>query len=465
MTEHRVSRILARSTAALSLLISSAAFAQVVANDAQNPAQNPAKDSVNPGQAPLDQLSLSNPQGKHITPPPEKQDKAFQFFTDSKFAAQVRSYYFYRDKFDDSISEAWTLGGSLSWKSGYAMDVFAVGAVGYTSYQLYAPSDRDGTTLLLPGQDGFSVLGQIYGEFKITDRIFAAVGRKEYNTPYVNKNDTRMVPNTFEGATVYGTAGSKDGGKTDPAIRFGAGYLDKIKERNDDGFIWMSHDAGSSAERGVVLGGANVDWKGWSFGAIDYYCADVINIFYTEGKATFFRGQDHELRLSAQWTDQRSDGDNRLTGDDFGTDQFGVKADFAVGDFLLTLAYTFVTDGANIRSPWGGYPGYTSVQVEDFFRAGEQAAMARVGYDLSNLGLKGVSTYGLWVHGWGVEDPNFNEDEFDANLQWAAAKGSALNGLSVRVRYAYVAQDGGGDPDISEVRVIVNYDVPFPIFR
>jgi len=461
----RVSRILARATAAISLFIGAAAFAQVSVRDAQNPADNPAKDSANQGQAPLDQLNLANPQGKTFVPPPEKPDKALQFFTDSKVAAQLRSYYFYRDKFDDSLSEAWALGGSLSWKSGYFMDFFSVGAVGYTSIPAYAPSDRDGTTLLEPGQKGFATLGQIYGEFKFTDRIFAAVGRKEYNTPYVNKNDTRMVPNTFEGATVYGTAGSKDGGKTEPAIRFGAGYLDKIKERNDDDFVWMSRDAGSSAERGVVLGGANVDWQGWSFGAMDYYSADIMNIFYAEGKGTFFKGQDHELRLGAQFTDQRSDGNNRLTGSDFSTDQFGVKGDFAVGDFLFTLAYTFVADGANMRSPWGSYPGFTSVQVEDFFRAGEQAGMVRVGYDLSNLGLKGVSTYGLWVHGWGVEAPDHNEDELDANLQWAAEKNSTLNGLSVRLRYAYVRQDGGGDPDISEVRLIVNYDIPIPSFK
>src|SRR5258706_5066773 len=87
----RVSRILARATAAISLFIGAAAFAQVSVRDAQNPADNPAKDSANQGQAPLDQLNLANPQGKTFVPPPEKPDKALQFFTDSKVAAQLRS--------------------------------------------------------------------------------------------------------------------------------------------------------------------------------------------------------------------------------------------------------------------------------------------------------------------------------------------------------------------------------------
>jgi hypothetical protein len=450
-------RTLARATAVVGFLVCgiSPALAQQT--------EQPRLDSTNPGQTLLDQLNLSNPQGQKIAPPPEKPDKAYQFITDSQFAAQLRTYYFYRDKFDDTLSEAWAAGGSVSYKSGYFLDVVAVGAVAYATFPVYAPDDRDGTLLLESGQEGFAILGQIYGEFKITDQVFAAIGRKEYNTPYVNKNDTRMVPNTFEGATVYGKAGSKDGGKDgNPVIRFGGGYLDRIKERNDDGFVWMSKDAGSSAERGVFLGGANVDWKGWSFGAIDYYCQDVINIFYTEGKVTLFKGESHQLQLAAQFTDQRSTGDNRLTGGDFSTDQIGLKGDFTLGDFLFTLAYTGVANGADMRSPWGGYPGYTSVQVEDFFRSGEQAAMARIGYDLTNLGLKGVSAYGLWVHGWGVEAPNHNEDELDANLQWAADKNSSLKGLSVRLRYAYVMQDGGGDPNLSDVRVIINYDIPIP---
>ena len=144
--------------------------------------------------------------------------------------------------------------------------------MGYTSQPVYGPEDRDGSGLLQPGQGGYTVLGQAYAEVKFTDRIFGAVGLKEYNTPYVNKNDTRMTPNTFEGASFYGTAGGTEGGKDGiPAWRFGAAYLSKIKEDTAEDFVWMSHDAGSEADRGVFLGGANVDASRLSIGAIDYY--------------------------------------------------------------------------------------------------------------------------------------------------------------------------------------------------
>jgi hypothetical protein len=93
----------------------------------------------------------------------------------------------YRDKYDNSISEAWALGGSVTYTSGYLENLFRIGAAAYTSQPLYAPDGRDGTLLLKPGQEGYTVLGQIYGEVKFTDELAGAFGRKEYNTPYIQQ--------------------------------------------------------------------------------------------------------------------------------------------------------------------------------------------------------------------------------------------------------------------------------------
>ena len=65
------------------------------------------------------------------------------------------------------------------------------------------------------------------------------------------------------------------------------------------------------------------------------------------------------------------------------------------------------------------------------------------------------------MHGFGVDDGDFNQDEIDLNLQWTPV-GGPLRGMSYRMRYAYVNQRGDGDPDISEFRFIVNYDFPRP---
>jgi hypothetical protein len=421
--------------------------------------QSPATESVEQGATPMDQMDMGKAQpGQNLIPPPAKPEEGSPFIYDSKFSAQLRTFYFNRDKYDNTRSEAWAIGGSIGYLSGYLANVLRIGAVAYTSQPLYAPDDRDGTLLLQPGQDGYTVLGQIYGEIKFTDRIFGAFGRKEYETPYINKNDVRMTPNTFEGVTVYGTAGGTDGGKDGvPAWRFGGGYISKIKEKNSDDFEWMSTVAGASVERGVYVAGANVDVKDFSLGAINYYSDDVINIFYTEGKYALALADGYKLRLAAQFSDQRSTGDDLLTGQSFSTHQWGIKGEMNLGAALLTVAYTDTANGSDMRSPWSGYPGYTSVQVKDFNRAGESAVMLKGTYDFSRHGAEGLSAYALWVHGAGRSAPAFNEDEADFNLQWTP-KAGALKGTSFRLRYARVEQRGGGDPAINDFRVIVNYD-------
>jgi hypothetical protein len=310
--------------------------------------QAPSAESVEQGVTPMDKIDMGIPYpGQLVFPaiaPPEVKSP---FILDSTFSAHLRTFYFNRDKYDNSRSEAWAIGGWIGFQSGYLADMFRVGAVAYTSQPLYAPDDRDGTLLLKPGQDGYTVLGQIYGEFKFTDRIFGAFGRKEYDTPYINRHDVRMTPNTFEGVTVYGKAGGKEGGRDGVAEwRFGGGFISKVKEKNSDAFKWMSTVAGATGQRGVYVAGASVDGKDFSFGAINYYSDDVINIFYAEGKYSLALADGYNLKLEAQFSDQRSTGDDLLTGEAFSNHQWGIKGDMNLGAALLTVAYT------DMRSPW-----------------------------------------------------------------------------------------------------------------
>ena len=386
------------------------------------------------------------------------------FFRDTMLNLNFRSYYFYRDNYPGSspqVNEAWTLGGALSYRSGWFLDHFGMGVVLYTSQPLYAPDDRDGTLLLKPGQEGYTVVGQLYARVKLIEDNFINLYRYEYNTPFINKNDNRMTPNTFEGYTFTGAYGGKDGA---PGFNYGFGYIDRIKPRNSDRFISMSEAAGADVNRGVVTGGGRVSYKGFSFGAINYYSSDIINIFDTEGSYKLRVTDRLGLLFSGQFTDQRSVGDDLLTGSSFNTNQFGIKAETSYGGGILTLAWTKASKGADLQSPWGGYPGYTSVQVQDFNRAGEGAFMAKLSYDFTRIGLEGVAAYVLFVHGWGRVDPSTkasvpDENEFDADLQWRP-QWKFLKGLWLRVRYANVHQYQGPKNTINDFRVIVNYDFP-----
>jgi hypothetical protein len=380
-----------------------------------------------------------------------------QAFEDTRFDVHVRSFYLDRNKLDDTQSEAWTLGGWAGFKTGYFRDWFALAATGYASLPLYAPDDKDGTTLLAPGQEHYEVVGELYADIRITDAIHVNLGRKAYDTPYINRNDIRMTPNTFDAYTVAGLVGGT-GGK--PEWRFGAGYFDKIKERNSEDFVSMSEDAGAvGVDRGVYAAGANYKAGNFSIGAIDYYSDDIINIAYTEARYALPLSDEWRLQLAGQYSRQQSTGDDLLTGDDFSTRQFGLKGELVCGAALFTLAYTDTGSGDNMRNPWSGYPGYTSVQVEDFNRAGEDAFILRAAYSFPNA--PGLSVYGLWVNG---DDPDadgtFSKDEYDFNLQWAAPPDGPFAGLQLRARYARVSENSPGDPELGDLRLILYYDPP-----
>lgn len=136
-----------------------------------------------------------------------------------------------------------------------------------------------------------------------------------------------------------------------------------------------------------------------------------------------------------------------------------MKAELPVRQALFTAAYTVNPSDANMRNPWSGCPSYTSVQSDDFNRAGENALLLRAAYEFTFL--DGLSAYALWVHGSDPDDPaQYEKDEIDSNVQWAPTRGK-LKGLSLRVRYAVVEQHGGNNDTLTDLRMICNYAFSF----
>src|ERR1700704_470833 len=275
---------------------------------------------------------------------------------DTKFEINLRTMFLDRNKFDGIESEAWAIGGWAGLKTGYFLDHIAFGVTGYTSQRLIGYVDRDGTLLLEPGQESFTVLGEAYADIRITDGLNLNIGRKGFDTPFINRNDTRMTPNTFEAIVLQGkvelgpatvvSQDNKDGKdvavpvKDRPSLKYGIGYFDQIKERNSDDFVSMSVDAGATVERGVYAAGVVYEKGKFSIGAIDYYSDDIINIGYGETKMELPISPDWKRRLAAQVVDQRSVGDNLLQGNSFSTNQFGLKVELPVQKALFTVAFT-----------------------------------------------------------------------------------------------------------------------------
>jgi hypothetical protein len=385
---------------------------------------------------------------------------------DIAFNLQLRNYYLDRVNFDGSDSEAWALGGSAGVKTGYFGDLIAFGATGYTSQRLYGPLDKDGTKLLQPEQQPYTVIaGQLYGQIKLSSKINVTVGRKGMESPFINSQDSLMTPNTFSGYALLGTIGSTDQRK----LHFAAGYIDRIKPRNAEDFESMAAAAGAPAgvERGVYVAGVSSTAGALEIGGADYHSADIINITYAEARYKLPLADRLGLRFGAQYADQTSAGSNLLTGDVFSNHQYGLKIELARGPSLFTLARTVTSNGtvggggaasdANMRNPWGAYPGYTSVQIQNFDRAGENATLLRAAYNFPTR--TGLSVYALWVGGSTPHGDNqYAQQETDVNLKWKPQSG-AWTRLTLLARYGHVSQAGPVDQHKDELRLVFYYQL------
>jgi hypothetical protein len=376
------------------------------------------------------------------------------FFRDTDLNVRLRTFYFNRQNDDGTASEAWAGGGWIQYASGWLLDTFAIGSTYYTSLPLYAPDDRGGSLLLTPGQDTIGVFGEAWAALRYRDYVLLRGGREKIDDGYVNPQDNRMVPNTFEALTVSGTV---------DWVKYDLGYVWTIKPRDSNDFISMSRQAGARGDdEGLILGSLVLaPIKNLLVYAGNYYALELFNTFFAKTEYTYAVSPDLTLQFGVQFTDQRSVGDERLG--DFTTWNVGAGARVLWRGLSVGTATHFTGDEASIRSPWGTWPGYLSLMVTDFDRANEKAFGVGVKYDFGGTLLPfrvpGLSLY--LVYAMGVDridpatdrgQPNTHEGNLDIVYNVPGVKG-----LSLRFRNAYV---GRGNPEaVKDFRVIVNYDL------
>ena len=386
----------------------------------------------------------------------EKMKSLPPFWRDTSLLLHLRTYYLYRDIEPDIKSEAWALGGWIDYKSGLWKNRLQIGLAGYTSQKLYGPEDRDGTLLLEPGQQSFSVLGQAYLGLRIIDGMTLRFYRQTFSLPYLNKQDSRMVPNTFEAYALRWFEVQNT--NTDLLIA----HVTKMKTRNSSTFECMSEIVGyEDTCEGLTAAGARYTFsRGSEIGALNFYSWDLWNTFYAEAAGAWETTANTEIRLSFQHTDQRSVGDE-LDGE-FDTYVFGGKMAASYQGAILSLAFSTTGSGSKIRNPYGSYPGYLSLMLRDFDRADEDAWLVGLSYNFKFLGRDGFSFFANYARGntpeYG-ENASPDQQEIDLTVDYQF-KRRFLKGFWLRLRGAYLDQDGPEGNDVKEFRAIINYELP-----
>jgi hypothetical protein len=378
-------------------------------------------------------------------------EKLSPFFADTQLEARFRTYYLYKDQTTDEINEACAMGGSIAYRSGWLRDLFQLEVEGFTSQPIYTPDDREGTGLLNSEQDGYSVVGITNGKLRYKGIVLTGF-RQYIDLPYVNRDDSRMTPNTFESVTLT---------KPEGALRFSTGYTWKVKFRTSDRFLSMTKAIGLDKDRGLAHAGAV--WEpdeNFHIGAIGAVIPDLYAGIYNETGFGCDLTDKWEARFDGQFTYQWETGDD-LLGEDFDNAwNLGLRtsASYAGAVFQLGLSITDPDD--SVQNFYGSSPSYVDLMQITFTRADEKAILASVSYDFAGLGIDGFSVIANFVAAFDGKENGERDDaqELDVTMDYRLNKG-ILKSFWLRVRGSWLNEELS-DKDGTDIRVILRHDFP-----
>jgi hypothetical protein len=384
------------------------------------------------------------------------------FFADTEVTLNFRTYGLPLKTSTGERAYAWTAGGKLGFRSGWLADTLQVGFGLYGSYAIVQDDPDVLTGLLREGGVGYTVPGEAFVKLRWRD-YEGTFYRHELDLPYVNKQDSRMTPNSFQGAILRGKHVEVPGADL---ANWVAGWITDIRPRAADDFISMGERAGAVGSNAgmAVLGAQFEPYKGTSLGFYNYWVPDVLSIHYLATDVLRDLGGGWGFRTQWQFTLQTDGGGTDLLGKSFKTWVFGGRAAFSKSGVTAWLGFSITDDEEDIRSPYGTYAGFMSMMQSDFNSAGEKAALFGISYDFSHWEIQGLSAFMQLGVGRGAKIPDLglsglDETSLDFTVDYRF-QSSRLKGLWIRARGSFSAIDAPGRDNAHQARFIINYDLP-----
>jgi hypothetical protein len=368
---------------------------------------------------------------------------------DAVIVFRPRLFDFARDDFS-GLERGLTAGGiNLDYRSGRWRDSLSLNLSYASSFEVNDRYDNGSLGLLKTGGGSVSVLSEANLRIDSSESgLGATLFRQSFNLPYLNRQDSRMIPNTFDAVRIDYTTESSD-------LIFG--YVNKIKKRDSDRFISMSRAAGDEkGSQGVIMAGARFAGASWEIGGLNLYNRDALNIFYLESRYRNTGSAGIDYQIATQYTRQRSVGSEDVGTID--TRLAGLKLVASWRHILLSLKYTQTGKNGDIQSPWGGRPHFNSMMIGHFDRAGERARGVGISYALDRWRLPAFSLSVKYSRGRNAQDSvgQHLPDRKESDLTIDYKPVGAMQGLWVRFRFARMKLGG---ENLRDVRFILNYPV------
>jgi len=371
---------------------------------------------------------------------PTSADTVGEIFTKGIFYGRLRSNTFFWDWEDENEkkkrkdNKAWGLGGSLLFKSGVFNGLsFTVGYYGTVNPDFYRMDD-DEVKFVKSGKDTFSrnkvkhtgrfgmhALAQGFLEYN-NGTVDIRVGRQLFESVFTKSNDTKMIPNAFDGIT----ASLKVAKKT----KLRAAYFRKQKLRDHedshdvvtfkdaDGESWNNNDD-SAIHKGLsyknfLAAGEDPDNKLFLVDLRTKYVKNLdltLSYLQVPGVVQDFVAEAHynipvgksgwAVRPGFRYFLQKDDGGGEIAGDanlkgkklagyssgvlgSLDTSLINARIDLKMPDKkgFFRLGYSAIEDKADIFAPWRGFPtgGFTRAMAQYNWYANTKTYMARAVY-------------------------------------------------------------------------------------
>jgi hypothetical protein len=427
------------------------------------------------------------------------------------FYGRLRSNSFFYDNPKDSQDYAISgFGGSLIYRSAYFQG-FGATAGFYTTQNLFrAGADEIANyrgakdtfsrySAVKYGDYGIETLAQAFIEYRY-EKSRVRVGRQLFESFLAKSNDTKMVPNSFEGAT-FTTSNI-------PSTKLKFALLTKQKLRDhtrfhhvlaygansDDPYSKWSENDDGAMHRGLTLQRLKgIDDKLLIFELenrpikasllkLNYTAVpDLISSLMVEGNYKIKFDNSFSIIPSLRFMYQFDNGAGEIGGANLKENVvgyshpnsldgglFAVKTDFIWNFWSLRFGYSSVRDEGDIVAPWRGFPtgGYSRAMGQTNWYANTDTYLLRV--DL-NLGKAQIVPKTRLMMRYAIED----FDDSKAGVQSDArvftldiVNKGIFPSLYTKLRLAHIDGDGHTraedgtlkpDPSYNELRLEFNY--------
>lgn len=394
------------------------------------------------------------------------------------------------------------IGGSFVYKTAPISGLSSTLGLYTTQNPSWYREDASNVGLLKAGKDTFSryevtkgngfgmtVLAQAYLQYDIK-KTSIFLGRQMFESVFTKSNDTKMIPNTFDGISakiedIPNTTISfayldkqklRDHTISHDVIAFAGGETPQKWSQNDDSGVNrnLTVDRIGKDNELLIASVTNKSIKNLKANLSYAIVPSVLSNLTLEAHYTIPLFQKYKIVPGFRYMQQfdllhadynvanlltKHDGYKENSKKSLDTNLLALRIDLKNKAFLARVGYSHIADKADIVAPWRGFPtgGFTRAMAQYNWYANTKTYMARAGYDFDKANiLEGFSIMARYA----IQD---NDDKkvgtpADSNIVHIDARQNIGDNLELKLRLGFVNYESDIENINGEIKADLSYN-------